>query len=42
MALVGDETCRFSLHLINELSNCLTYLKHGVLYRNKRVYTRIR
>jgi hypothetical protein len=39
---VGDETCRFSLHLINELANCLTYFKHGVLYRNKRVYTKIR
>lgn len=43
MALAnGDETCRFNLHLINELANCLTYLKHGVLYRNKRVYAKIR
>ena len=40
--VAGDETCRFNLHLINELANCLTYLKYGVLYRNKRVYTKIR
>jgi hypothetical protein len=39
-----DDTNRFynKLHLIKELADCLTYFKNGVLYRNKRVFNKIR
>ena len=42
--MIGDETNRYynKLHLIKELSDCLTYLKNGVLYRNKRVFNKIK
>lgn len=39
---MGDDSCRFNLHLIKELADCLTFLKNGVFYRNKRVYNKIR
>jgi len=39
----GDDTNRFhNLHLIAELAECLTYFKNGVLYRNKRVFNKIK
>ena len=39
-----DDTNRFynKLHLIKELADCLTYYRNGVLYRNKRVFNKIR
>jgi len=30
------------LNLIEELQNCLTFFKNGALYRNKRVFNKIR
>jgi hypothetical protein len=39
----GEETTRLlGFNLIEELQNCLTFLKHGVLYRNKRVFAKIK
>lgn len=39
-----DDTNRLynKLHLIKELADCLSYFKNGVLYRNKRVFNKIR
>lgn len=37
----GEDSARF-LNLINELANTLTYFNQGVLYRNKRVFLKIR
>ena len=37
-----DEAVRLYRDLINELSDRLTCLRHGVLYRNRRVHQRIR
>ena len=38
----GEETNRFCLNLIEELACCLNFLKGGVLYRNKRVFNKIK
>ena len=39
----GDETNRLmGFNLIEELQSCLTFLKVGVLYRNKRVFNKIK
>mmetsp|Transcript_30612 Transcript_30612/g.46975 ORF Transcript_30612/g.46975 Transcript_30612/m.46975 type:complete len:258 (+) Transcript_30612:3071-3844(+) len=37
-----DDSATAHLHLIEELQACLTFLKGGVLYRNKRVFTKIK
>lgn len=36
------ETQRFCLHLVEELAETLSFLKTGVLYRNKRVYNKLK
>ena len=38
----GEETNRFFINLIEELSCCLNFLKGGVLFRNKRVFNKIK
>ena len=38
----GYETNRFCLHLVEELGETLSFLKNGVLYRNKRVYNKLK
>lgn len=42
--MADDDTNRYynKLHLIKELADRLTYLRNGVLYRNKRVFNKIR
>jgi hypothetical protein len=38
----GEETNRFCINLIEELACCLNFLKGGVLYRNKRVFSKLK
>jgi hypothetical protein len=39
----GEETNRMmGFHLIEELYCCLTFLKNGILYRNRRVFNKIK
>ena len=38
----GEETNRFCINLIEELACCLNFLKGGVLYRNKRVFNKLK
>lgn len=38
----GEETNRFYINLIEELACCLNFLKSGVLYRNKRVFNKLK
>jgi hypothetical protein len=37
-----NETQRFCLHLVEELAETLSFLKSGVLYRNKRVFNKLK
>ena len=37
-----DATERYCLHLIDELASTLNFLKQGILYRNKRVYNKLK
>jgi len=36
------ESHRFCLHLVEELAETLSFLKNGVLFRNKRVYNKLK
>ena len=38
----GEDTSRYNFHLIEELACSLTFLKQGILYRNKRVYNKLK
>lgn len=38
----GEDTNGFYVNLIEELACCLNFLKGGVLYRNKRVFTKLK
>ena len=43
LEMKGSETQRqYCLHLVEQLSDTLSYLKAGVLYRNKRVFNKLK
>ena len=39
---VKEEETHRVLNLVEELGSCMTFFKNGVLYRNKRVFTKLK